>query len=160
MEHLEIQHVTFAQHVFDGFIVGCPKLKTLILKEWDGFKNICIDAPNLKSLVIDGCFEDVSLQNTLNLASVHITLDFNVRWAGGSSANLLQFFVHLPNIRDLHLLYYSLKVLVYVVSYFDYIIIFYGRGDVYAYLLSLLSAAVFGCWSLARKAASTNTISE
>ncbi|KAM5570861.1 F-box/FBD/LRR-repeat protein [Rosa sericea] len=111
LEHLDIRHVTLAQHVFEDFIVRCPMLKKLILKYCDGFPNLCIDAPNLKLLDIDGSFEDVSLQNTLHLEHVDIRLEFKVRWVVGGSSNLLKFFVHLPNIRDLQISGYVLKYL-------------------------------------------------
>ncbi|PRQ16293.1 putative F-box domain-containing protein [Rosa chinensis] len=54
LEHLDIRHVTLAQHVFEDFIVCCPVPKRLILKYCDGFTNLCIDAPNLKLPDIDG----------------------------------------------------------------------------------------------------------
>ncbi|KAL6213228.1 hypothetical protein ACLB2K_012675 [Fragaria x ananassa] len=113
LKRLTLERVTLTQHVFESFILGCPMLKGLILRNCNGFRHLNIDAPNLKFLVIEGDFEDVNLRNTLNLEYVYVALEFNVRERRvvGISSNLLKFVVHLPHVRCLEITSYSLKYL-------------------------------------------------
>ncbi|XP_070678620.1 F-box/FBD/LRR-repeat protein At1g13570-like [Malus domestica] len=108
-------NVTLDQDVLENLIVCCPLLERLTLWHCDALTRFKIDAPNLKFLHFKGMLEDVSLVNTLKLAEVHISLIVNVandqRPTAGSCSNLVNFFVHLPHIRCLHVTNYFSKYL-------------------------------------------------
>ncbi|KAK4860302.1 hypothetical protein QYF36_020950 [Acer negundo] len=53
-------------------------LERLTLMNFDGFSHLKIDAPNLQFFDIGGVFDDVSFENTFNLALVSIGLYVNV----------------------------------------------------------------------------------
>lgn len=115
LKSLDLQHVTLAQDVFENLISSCPLLERLTLMNFDGFTNLNIDAPNLLFFDIGGKFEDISFENTFQLAVVSIGLYLNFeinqsRLHGGSS-NLPKFFVHLPHVQRLEVQSYFLKYL-------------------------------------------------
>ncbi|TKY57754.1 F-box/FBD/LRR-repeat protein [Spatholobus suberectus] len=115
LKSLDLQHVTLAQDVFENLISSCPLLERLTLMNFDGFTHLNIDAPNLLFFDIGGKFEDISFENTFQLAVVSIGLYLNFeinqsRLHGGSS-NLLKFFVHLPHVQRLEVQSYFLKYL-------------------------------------------------
>ncbi|XP_008236273.1 PREDICTED: F-box/FBD/LRR-repeat protein At1g13570-like isoform X2 [Prunus mume] len=103
LKSLVFQRVTLAQDAFQNLIACCPLLERLTLREFN-FTHLKIDAPNLKFLDVEGDFEDVIFQNTLNLADVCICTDTSVgqRWACDSTHSMLvKFLVHLPHIQRL-----------------------------------------------------------
>ncbi|ESW32790.1 hypothetical protein PHAVU_001G017300 [Phaseolus vulgaris] len=115
LKSLDLQHVTLAQDVFENLISSCPVLERLTLMNFDGFTHLNIDAPNLLFFDIGGKFEDISFENTSQLAVVSIGLYVNFeinqsRFRGGSS-NLLKFFLHLPHVQRLEVQSYFLKYL-------------------------------------------------
>lgn len=116
LKSLDLQHITLAQNVFENLISSCPMLERLTLMNFDGFSHLNIDAPNLQFFDIGGVFDDVSFENTFNLALVSIGLYVNVKkdqtLVLGSSSKLLRFFVHLPHIRRLEIQSYFLKVVI------------------------------------------------
>ncbi|XP_062024470.1 F-box/FBD/LRR-repeat protein At1g13570-like isoform X1 [Rosa rugosa] len=103
LKRLDIVRVTLAQDVLEYLIVCCPLLKTLTFIDCDGFTRLKIDAPKLQFLGFRGRFDDVILENTINLDAVTIYLEANVdqRWVPRSSSNLVLFFLHLPRVRRL-----------------------------------------------------------
>lgn len=113
LKTLDLQHITMAQHVFEGMISGCPLLEKLTLMNFDGFTHLNIEAPNLKLFDIGGVFEDVSFKNTFHLAVISIGLYVNDQnGARGNSSNLRKFFDHLPLLQRLEIQSYFLKVIV------------------------------------------------
>ncbi|KAJ1393207.1 Leucine-rich repeat 2 [Sesbania bispinosa] len=115
LKSLDLQHVTLAQDVFENLISSCPVLERLTLMNFDGFTHLNVNAPNLQFFDIGGKFEDISFENTFQLAVVSIGLYLNFennqsRLHGGSS-NLLKFFVHLPRLQRLEIQSYFLKYL-------------------------------------------------
>ena len=114
LKSLDLQHVTLAQDVFQNLISSCPLLEKLTLMNFDGFTHLNVDAPNLQFFDVGGKFEDVSFENTFQLAVVSIGLYLNFEYdqsrSHGGSSNLLKFFVHLPHVRRLEVQSYFLKV--------------------------------------------------
>ncbi|KAM5549731.1 F-box/FBD/LRR-repeat protein [Rosa sericea] len=105
LKRVRFQRVALAQDVLENLILCCPLLESLEVIDCAGFTHLKIDAPNLRFLSFSGHLEEVSLQNTLNLAVVH----FN-SWGiyhrlesqdHVSSSNLAKFFVDLPYIQRL-----------------------------------------------------------
>ncbi|XP_040365642.1 F-box/FBD/LRR-repeat protein At1g13570 isoform X2 [Rosa chinensis] len=102
LKMVRFQRVALAQDVLENLILCCPLLESLTIIKCIGFTHLKIDAPNLRFLSFSGRLEDVSLQNTLNLAVVR----FNPwriyhRQDHVSSSNLAKFFVDLPHIQRL-----------------------------------------------------------
>ncbi|XP_047176166.1 F-box/FBD/LRR-repeat protein At1g13570-like [Vigna umbellata] len=115
LKSLDLQHVTLAQDAFENLISNCPVLERLTLMNFDGFTHLNIDTPNLLFFDIGGKFEDISFENTFQLAVVSIGLYVNFetnqsRLRGGYS-NLLKFFVNLPHLQRLEIQSYFLKYL-------------------------------------------------
>lgn len=113
LKSLDLQHITLAQNVFENLILSCPLLERLTLMNFDGFTHLNIDAPNLQFFDIGGIFDDVTFENTFNLALVSIGLYVNVKsdqTVAPGSSKLVRFFVHLPHIRRLEIQSYFLKV--------------------------------------------------
>ncbi|XP_008236272.1 PREDICTED: F-box/FBD/LRR-repeat protein At1g13570-like isoform X1 [Prunus mume] len=113
LKSLVFQRVTLAQDAFQNLIACCPLLERLTLREFN-FTHLKIDAPNLKFLDVEGDFEDVIFQNTLNLADVCICTDTSVgqRWACDSTHSMLvKFLVHLPHIQRLKIQGFFLQIL-------------------------------------------------
>jgi hypothetical protein len=113
---LELERVTMTQDVFECLISGSPLLEELILRDFHGFTQINIHAPNLKLIQIAGKFKDISFDNTSQLATVCLDLKLylnsenNQSRLHGGSSNLFNFFDHLPNIKNLHVISYFMKV--------------------------------------------------
>jgi hypothetical protein len=113
---LELERVTMTQDVFECLISGSPLLEELILRDFHGFTQINIHAPNLKLIQIAGKFKDISFDNTSQLATVCLDLKLylnsenNQSRLHGGSNNLFNFFDHLPNIENLHVISYFMKV--------------------------------------------------
>ena len=105
-----------AQDDFENMISGCPLLEHLTLFDVDGFYQINVHAPNLKTFTIDGKFEDISLENSFQITTVYVDLiiylnsESNQSKSRGGSSNLIKFFIHLPHIETLEIGYYFLKV--------------------------------------------------
>ncbi|XP_004300749.1 PREDICTED: F-box/FBD/LRR-repeat protein At1g13570-like [Fragaria vesca subsp. vesca] len=96
---LYTQMVTIAQDDFEKMISCSPQLERLILCEFDGIKNLNIDAPKLQYLTVKGDFEDVDIgMNTLNL--VHVSIE-QQKAAPISCTNLEKFFSQLTLIENL-----------------------------------------------------------
>ncbi|XP_020235432.1 F-box/FBD/LRR-repeat protein At1g13570 isoform X2 [Cajanus cajan] len=115
LKSLDLQHVTLAQDVFENLITSCPLLERLTLMNFDGFSHLNIDAPNLLFFDIGGKFEDISFENTFQLAvvSIGLYLNFEINQSRfhGSSSNMLNFFVHLHHVQRLEVQSYFLKYL-------------------------------------------------
>jgi len=116
LKSLELQLVTVAQDAFENLISGSPLLEKLVLTDVDGFTQINIHAPNIKYVQIGGNFEGISFDNTSQLAKVFVYLSSYLNsetgqsMLHGCSSNLLKFFEHLPNIQDLLITSYFIKV--------------------------------------------------
>ncbi|GAU17674.1 hypothetical protein TSUD_07360 [Trifolium subterraneum] len=114
---LELERVTMDQDAFERLISGSPLLEELTLIDFDGFTQINIRAPNLKLIQFIGKFEDISFNNTSQLAPEWLNLKLysnsenNQSRLHGGSSNLLNFFDHLPNIQHLHVMSYFMKYL-------------------------------------------------
>jgi hypothetical protein len=113
---LELERVTMTQDVYECLISGSPLLEELVLRDFHGFTQINIHAPNLKLIQIAGKFKDISFDNTSQLATVCLDLKLylnsenNQSRLHGGSSNLFNFFDHLPNIKNLHVISYFMKV--------------------------------------------------
>nr|XP_011457830.1 PREDICTED: F-box/FBD/LRR-repeat protein At1g13570-like [Fragaria vesca subsp. vesca] len=102
LKQLDIDDVTMAQDVFEQLIVCCPLLKALTCISCDGFSHIKINAPKLHFLHVGGPFEDINLENTVNLVEVIIiTGTTNHKPSVGSSCNLVKFVDQLPHVKRL-----------------------------------------------------------
>ncbi|CAL2279436.1 unnamed protein product [Prunus armeniaca] len=112
LKSLVIDHVTLAQDVFHNIIACCSLLEKLTLLGFS-FTHLKIDAPNLQFLHVEGDFEDVTFEKTLNLADVCISMDNYVdqRWVCNSSSNLVKFLVQLPHIQRLKIQGFFLQIL-------------------------------------------------
>lgn len=114
LKSLDLQHVTLTQDAFENLISSCPLLERLTLMNFDGFTSLNIHAPNLQFFDIGGKFEDVSFEDTSQLAVVSIGLYSNFESSQsrlhGRASNLVNFFVHLPCIQRLEIQSYFLKV--------------------------------------------------
>jgi hypothetical protein len=114
---LDLEKVTVAQDTFENLISGCPLLEKLLMNDLHGFTQINIHAPNLKFFAIIGEFEGISFNNNtsqlttviLNL-SLYLNFDTSQSRLHGCSNNLLKFFDHQPNIENLMILSYFIKV--------------------------------------------------
>lgn len=113
LKSLDLQHVTLTQDVFENLISRCPLLERLTLMNFDGFSHLNINAPKLQFFDIGGKFDDISFENTFQLAVVsiglYVSFENNERLLGGAS-NLLKFFVHLPCVKRLEVQSYFMKV--------------------------------------------------
>ncbi|XP_062024202.1 F-box/FBD/LRR-repeat protein At1g13570-like [Rosa rugosa] len=102
LKRVSFHRVTLAQDVLENLILCCPLLECLEVINCDGFTHLKIDAPNLRFLSFSGRLEDVSLQNTLNLAVVCFnSWRIYHRQDHVSSSNLAKFFIDLPYIQRL-----------------------------------------------------------
>ena len=116
LESLYLEEVTVAQDDFENMISGCPLLEHLLLFDVDGFSQINVHAPNLKTFQIDGKFDDISLENSFQITTVYADLnsylnsESNQSKLHGCSSSLLKIFVQLPHIETLEIGYYFLKV--------------------------------------------------
>lgn len=114
LKSLDLQHITMDQVSFENMISSCPLLERLTLMNFDGFTRLDIHAPNLLFFDVGGVFEDVSFQETFNLAVVSIGLYVNTgierNLAFGSTGNLIKFFACLPHIQRLEVQSFFLKV--------------------------------------------------
>ncbi|WJX09722.1 hypothetical protein P8452_00526 [Trifolium repens] len=113
LKSLDLNKVKMTQDDFENLISSSPLLEKLILNELDGFKQINIHGPNLKFFYFSGDFEDISFHNTFKISKLIVCL-----YPGHiqdrlheCSSNLLQFFVHLPNIQSLEIRHFFLKYL-------------------------------------------------
>ncbi|KAK2398453.1 F-box/FBD/LRR-repeat protein [Trifolium repens] len=115
LKSLDLQHVTLAQDAFENLISSCPMLERLTLMNFDGFNHLNICAPNLQFFDIGGKFDDISFENTSQLAVVSIGLyvnfECNQSRLHGRSSNLVEFLNHLPRIQRLEIQSYFLKYL-------------------------------------------------
>ncbi|PNY02090.1 F-box/FBD/LRR-repeat protein [Trifolium pratense] len=68
LKSLDLQHVTLAQDAFENLISSCPLLERLTLMNFDGFNHLNIRSPNLQFFDIGGKFDDISFENTSQLA--------------------------------------------------------------------------------------------
>jgi hypothetical protein len=125
LKSLDIWSVNLAQDVLENLIGGSPLLEMLGLRHCDGFTNLKIDAPNLRIIDIIGVFEDVTLENTSNLAQVSIEWTENVdqRRGPASSGNLLNFFDCQPHIQRLTINRNFLKVMNFPGRFINYLTI-------------------------------------
>lgn len=115
LKKLDLQYVTFDQDVFENLISSCPDLERLYLRDIVGLSRIKVNVPKLQVFIFEGSIEDISFENTFNLAEVVFSYYENVKntqsQALDNSSNLLKFFVNLSNIEMLRLNDYSLKYL-------------------------------------------------
>jgi hypothetical protein len=115
LKNLRLSNVKMTQDDFENLISSSPLLEKLIFlvsntfKQIDGFKQINIYGPNLKVFDFIGDFEDISFHNTFKLSELIVHLSTG-RIQGECSSNLLQFFIHLPNIQSLEINHSFLKV--------------------------------------------------
>jgi hypothetical protein len=116
LESLSLTEVTMTQDAFENLIFKCPLIETLVLVNLDGFTQINIHSPNLKSLLIMGEFDDISFDKTFQLANVVIALNLNLNSETNQhrlhrrSSSLLNFFNHRPHLQFLAIENYFLKV--------------------------------------------------
>ncbi|KAM5571507.1 hypothetical protein ABKV19_011880 [Rosa sericea] len=92
LKSLRLQNITVVPDVFEKLIGSCPLLERLTLIDLHGITHLKIDAPNLQFLEVQDTFEDVKVENTLNL--VDVSIDFGE--ASSYCSNLLKYFVQLP----------------------------------------------------------------
>lgn len=97
LNSLRFQNVTLAQDVFEKMIGCCPLLERLTLIDINGITHLKIDVPNLQFLEVQDTFEDVNVENTLNLVDVSI----NFGEASNYCSKLLKYFIQLPLIERL-----------------------------------------------------------
>ncbi|KAK9941811.1 hypothetical protein M0R45_007505 [Rubus argutus] len=86
LKALQIDNATMSQDVLENMIVSCPLLATLTLIDCDGFTHLKVNATCLRTLAV-------------------------IVRVPGTCSNLVNFFVHLPQIRDLGISKYFLKYL-------------------------------------------------
>ncbi|ONH92000.1 hypothetical protein PRUPE_8G148900 [Prunus persica] len=108
LKSLVFQRVTLAQDVFQNLIACCPLLEKLTLSI-PTFHHLKIDAPNLQFLDVEGDFEDVTFENTLNLADVCIRIYPRGRTWVCDNSNLVKLLVQLPLIQRLKIGRYFLQ---------------------------------------------------
>ena len=103
LKNLDFESVTVAQDLFDKLIGCSPLLERLTLRDCDGFSNLLVNAPNLQYIGASDAFENVNIENALQLADFSIDLRSNVEWvsAGSNSSNLLKVFDNVPHIQML-----------------------------------------------------------
>ncbi|CAL9022616.1 unnamed protein product [Prunus brigantina] len=101
LKSLVFDQVTLDQDVCQNLIACCPLLEKLTLLR-PGFTHLKIDAPNLQFLYVEGFFEDITFENTLNLTDVCISYPHRDgrTWVCDNS-NLVKFLVQLPFIQRL-----------------------------------------------------------
>jgi len=112
LKSLSMYEVTMTQDAFENMISGCPLLEKLTLTKIDGLTHINIHAPNLRFFEIDDEFESINFDNTFQLATVFVCMNFksNQGRLHGFSSNLLKFFDHLPHMQSLKIADGFLKV--------------------------------------------------
>ncbi|KAI5314895.1 hypothetical protein L3X38_044071 [Prunus dulcis] len=108
LKSLVFQRVTLAQVGFQNLIACCPLLERLTLLDFP-FPILKIEAPNLQFLYVQGDFEDVIFENTLNLLDVCIDSEVGRRWVSDRSSNVVKFLVHLPHIQKFDIVGFSLQ---------------------------------------------------
>ncbi|AES96739.1 putative F-box domain, FBD domain, leucine-rich repeat domain, L domain-containing protein [Medicago truncatula] len=110
LESLVLHDALMTQDAFENLISGCPQLEKLILTSVKGFTQFNIHAPNLKFFRINGKFEGISFDNTLQLAVVYLELSSYLN-SESNHSNLFNFFDHLPHIKSLLIVEHCLKYL-------------------------------------------------
>jgi hypothetical protein len=116
LKKLVLVEVTLAQDDYENMISGCPLLDHLVLMEVDGFSQINIHAPNLKTFQFYGKFEDIIIENSFKITTVFVDLvnylnsKTNQSKLHGCSNNLLKFFAHQCHVQFLEIGYSFLKV--------------------------------------------------
>ncbi|KAM5571511.1 F-box/FBD/LRR-repeat protein [Rosa sericea] len=98
LKSLHIRRVTVTRDVLEEVISHSPLLEKIILCKL-GIRHLKIDAPNVNFLELRGGFEDVELENTINLVEVSI----DQKRGSTNSSSLLKFFFKLPRIERLTL---------------------------------------------------------
>ncbi|CAB4321047.1 unnamed protein product [Prunus armeniaca] len=111
LKSLLLKGVTLDQDVFQNLIACCPLLEKLTLSI-PTFTHLKIDAPNLQFLDVEGDFEDVTFENTLNLADVRVCIYPHGRTWVWDNSNLVKFLVQLPLVQRLNIGRYFLQILV------------------------------------------------
>jgi hypothetical protein len=109
LRSLHLQEFTMTRDDFEKLISGSPLLEKLNMAYFDGFTQININAPNIKSVQIIGKFEGINFDNTPQLTKVLVDQTSQSRLQGCSN-NLVNFFYHLPNIQILLIISYFIKV--------------------------------------------------
>ncbi|XP_004298520.1 PREDICTED: F-box/FBD/LRR-repeat protein At1g13570-like [Fragaria vesca subsp. vesca] len=99
LKSLRIRRVIVARDVLEEVISHCPQLEKISLCNLRGMENLKIDAPNVQFLELRDGFDDVVLENTLDLVDVSI----NRKRGSTDSSTLLKFFLNLPSIERLTL---------------------------------------------------------
>lgn len=143
LKNLYLREVTIAQDVLHALIDCCSLLERLTLRTCSGLSHLKINAPNLQFFDFAGSFENLNLENMLNLVEVFIDLDCSsIRLVPNSSSHLVKFFVHLPLVRRITIQNDFLQVMNCVVSYFNFMMIYMAMG-IWAFSLILLLSACF-----------------
>ncbi|CAH1431259.1 unnamed protein product [Lactuca virosa] len=76
LKHLILQQVSIAPDAIQTLISGCPLLESLNLLSNDVLE-LTIRAPNLKDLILEGNFKELSLENTAKLVAICVNLYMN-----------------------------------------------------------------------------------
>ncbi|KAL6175124.1 hypothetical protein ACLB2K_051767 [Fragaria x ananassa] len=91
LKSLRIRRVVVARDVLEEVISHCPQLEKISLCNLRGMENLKIDAPNVQFLELRDGFDDVVLENTIDLVDVSI----NRKRGSTDSSTLLKFFWNL-----------------------------------------------------------------
>lgn len=104
LKYLNLQQVLIPPDDIECLIASCPLLESLTLSYFDSLE-LTISAPNLKYLVLEGEFKDISLVNTPLLVfisvAMYMTDDIAEHFEQSSSYNFNKFLGGVPLLEKL-----------------------------------------------------------
>ncbi|XP_060207914.1 F-box/FBD/LRR-repeat protein At1g13570-like isoform X1 [Lycium barbarum] len=104
LTHIDFHTVTIVPATFGDLISKCPLLEQLRLVACTNFDCLEIDAANLQCFYFIGVLKSICFKNTPKLEQV--TVDFRLRVLADEfpvCSNLVKFFHHTPNLKQLNL---------------------------------------------------------
>lgn len=104
LKSLSLHQVLISPDAIESLISSCPLLETLSLSYFDSLV-LCISAPNLKYLYLEGEFKDICLEDTPLLVEITVVLymtdDIAEHFEQSSSCNFVKFLGGVPNLEKL-----------------------------------------------------------